>query len=1338
MNVAKLISEFAFNHDTKTPEDIKRIESYQPAGSEPLPPSFYSQLGISGVSSLEFLEICIEHSMYLLSCFPSYSLLSPFMELDAKLHFLGLLTEKVLERFASRKEDVENSLNRDAEYYYYNYERLLLSAKATDKEIDQARFLALRAELEHSKTTLFQMHQLLSAPFNPMPQDKQGFQLSGPLNYPSSPQESDVVVCSEFIGYKIDANRNIELLVKEWRPGDDPKNKLFTTDELLQLVRSGVTDAFFSLDQVNPNHLVEPVQQVRYSPHNMPDILVACLQTTDLILKMLAKGKRLRMIPPYDHDDIDELLDGLDHTIINKLLFLSRNTYLRQSNATRFWIELGKTPFHQKNENGVTTVTFYEPEVTIKKHAMEQNLQGDLVDMFQEFLDTSPEAKYAGAFTDYYDEISDHLPIFKQLLEFTKIGGAVKHLQELREASKHLPDTPFQTLGLGPVTKLDGKSNTDRRTPSITVKKNFTLSTGGVKRSIELKSLTQAEVSKLESANRLLGQSSSFSSLLDIDIARAAIRNADWKASNSLDFMLSKQSLERQIQATELRLSEERSRFQFQQSVFAQHSLKKETFNFLTNEVDKPNHSLTSWRVAQEIPQAAKAGPSILAQQAVSQMRTPAAVITPQESRNSVHSNATPPALPSKATRLSASDLAQSALTGALEGIGDIWESFKHPIDNLLLPSKDFVIDSLIIAMAHLPKAVSSTPFDTPDVVNFNELYNKVASDQNLYNQALLNMEKRGQNLQTLAKDLKSSPADEQTRLASRTLVNFLNPIDYLKIGKVLGKTLSQVPLSQTPSMTFKQKAMSETSLSSGNSGMDFVLESHLEGPPGSLGAKGVHSINSRVHQAGLPDTGIVRFIPPAHYTSEFAKHSPLPKGPHGGYIDRVGNEWVKGPSRTLGENFEWDIRLSTKGYAQCKWHDKVKNGSNGPFINVSQGGRISHSERHDQDDKFDPPTAGMPKAIAILATSLAITTCSANAITESGANALIDAINQQRPAQNYSQHLLTTPLGDNRPKVYRDQIKNLFTPALYERLKEHKIPRPRETVQYHHEKLLNLQLHDIKPYSRAGSTDPLAPSIFMITGEASITHPSLKKGSGIAGKVKLHMTASGKEIAVKSSLIKSQTFPPMLSSDLAHEMYNNEVAALRAMGRLMGHGIKIKSENEVKAYVAMPFYEAQPLGSHAKKWTYLNEKQVVRLMIDIVHEVQELHKNRIAHNDIHANNVLINIDNPGKEFAKLIDFGCAVKFGTPTDQTPKHKLNLLPPDSRPVNEKSDIEGLRQTFTVLGRMINGAKPEFVGKLNWLLMKLHAQDLTINEIESELNNIDSMLNKADVKNGYSPL
>lgn len=82
-----------------------------------------------------------------------------------------------------------------------------------------------------------------------------------------------------------------------------------------------------------------------------------------------------------------------------------------------------------------------------------------------------------------------------------------------------------------------------------------------------------------------------------------------------------------------------------------------------------------------------------------------------------------------------------------------------------------------------------------------------------------------------------------------------------------------------------------------------------------------------------LPIKGKIRFVPDKKWTPS----QPLKKQ-NGGYIDRFGNVWTKGPSRTAGEAFEWDVQLSKKGIEQVGWLSR-----DNAHINVSLEGEITH-----------------------------------------------------------------------------------------------------------------------------------------------------------------------------------------------------------------------------------------------------------------------------------------------------------------------------------------------------------------------------------------------------------
>jgi filamentous hemagglutinin len=106
--------------------------------------------------------------------------------------------------------------------------------------------------------------------------------------------------------------------------------------------------------------------------------------------------------------------------------------------------------------------------------------------------------------------------------------------------------------------------------------------------------------------------------------------------------------------------------------------------------------------------------------------------------------------------------------------------------------------------------------------------------------------------------------------------------------------------------------------------------------PPGSVGAARAWTIKARLKAAQLPTKGNIRYVPPRNYQPG----NPLPRGPNNGYIDRVGNEWVKGPSRTPGQPFEWDVQLSRTGKEQIGW---LSRDGNRGHVNVSTDGHVTH-----------------------------------------------------------------------------------------------------------------------------------------------------------------------------------------------------------------------------------------------------------------------------------------------------------------------------------------------------------------------------------------------------------
>ena len=54
--------------------------------------------------------------------------------------------------------------------------------------------------------------------------------------------------------------------------------------------------------------------------------------------------------------------------------------------------------------------------------------------------------------------------------------------------------------------------------------------------------------------------------------------------------------------------------------------------------------------------------------------------------------------------------------------------------------------------------------------------------------------------------------------------------------------------------------------------------------------------------------------------------------------MDRFGNVWLRGESRTKGQDFEWAVQLSKQGIQQVGWMTRDNS-----HLNVSLDGRVTH-----------------------------------------------------------------------------------------------------------------------------------------------------------------------------------------------------------------------------------------------------------------------------------------------------------------------------------------------------------------------------------------------------------
>jgi hypothetical protein len=121
-----------------------------------------------------------------------------------------------------------------------------------------------------------------------------------------------------------------------------------------------------------------------------------------------------------------------------------------------------------------------------------------------------------------------------------------------------------------------------------------------------------------------------------------------------------------------------------------------------------------------------------------------------------------------------------------------------------------------------------------------------------------------------------------------------------------------------------------DKALTAGKKKLDDVAQ---RGKKTACGCPSTSGTKTILKQAQLQTKGKIRFVPPDKWTPS----QQLPKK-HGGYVDKFGNVWTKGPSRTKGQPFERDVQLSKTGKNQLGHLSR-----DGSHLNVSLDGKITH-----------------------------------------------------------------------------------------------------------------------------------------------------------------------------------------------------------------------------------------------------------------------------------------------------------------------------------------------------------------------------------------------------------
>ena len=236
-----------------------------------------------------------------------------------------------------------------------------------------------------------------------------------------------------------DSSPSIQLLIEPAKDG----NGLLSIEDVFTMLQLDFTEVFpiiFSLDPPNTTERLHPFSNICCHPKKLHNTeFMDTLFHADYLLKFLSAGTEVSSNPPFNLRPAEEglLPENLKHTL--------RPCYVRghsHMNSKRSWIEAEEILFAE--EASIEQVSYYIEQVklAVRSRPLVAGINGQCNDAIHS--DVGPDAQFAADFSENYDKISQHFPIFARIGELAKLQFMMqmiyKHMQNLKETSptKHM------------------------------------------------------------------------------------------------------------------------------------------------------------------------------------------------------------------------------------------------------------------------------------------------------------------------------------------------------------------------------------------------------------------------------------------------------------------------------------------------------------------------------------------------------------------------------------------------------------------------------------------------------------------------------------------------------------------------------------------------------------------------------------------------------------------------------------------------------------------------------------------------------------------------------------
>jgi hypothetical protein len=235
---------------------------------------------------------------------------------------------------------------------------------------------------------------------------------------------------------------------------------LFDAEDWALVVRLGLVESLFSLDEIDAKCPYSPLQVMHFLPDSLRDTTaLATLFHADYILKFLVCGAEVSAKPPFPLRELSDLLKRAEPNIYKELVDREQGS----GKAHRFWITAGSIPTNIIEDQNKVEIVVGSPKMLIKKHVMQRNpVTNEMEDAPMDPGDDSPEGRLALFLTENYERLGNVFPVLLRLRELAKMSTAVRLLLSVKQATRvQLAELP--TIKEQQVLELRAKLNNDKK-----------------------------------------------------------------------------------------------------------------------------------------------------------------------------------------------------------------------------------------------------------------------------------------------------------------------------------------------------------------------------------------------------------------------------------------------------------------------------------------------------------------------------------------------------------------------------------------------------------------------------------------------------------------------------------------------------------------------------------------------------------------------------------------------------------------------------------------------------------------------------------------------------------